>query len=494
MRGCAKHSRWKNVLALFFLLSFISASAVSSADSLSGELARLATSPNLGKMRVSVKVVELGNQHRVVYELNSRDSLKPASNQKIFTTAAALSLLPEDFTFRTVLALRGEDLVVIGSGDPAFGDPELSRSNGQTITAIFHQWADKLKSAGIERIAGDLVFDDAIFEQQFINPSWPGQFKGQMQTRSLAPVGGLNFNANCIDVVVRPGKTIGSPAEVSTVPGTAYAKIQNTCKTAAKGQPSIRRTESSPPTILVSGSVSKAGSGVALSIPDPGMFFATTLRTVLAAKGVAIEGQTRRERVCEQIGLIPQGLRIVATHEQTMPEVLRRCNKDSQNMFAEAIMKTVGAYARTSAAPRVGSYVSARQAIEQFLQKAGISTEGCVFDDGSGLSHANRATADAFTDVLIYMSRHPQQKLWMENLATPGADGTLRKRMKDLNGRVFAKTGHINGVSTLSGYVFGPGKQVYAFSILCNDTHLAKTSSHGLQDGICRKLATWKGE
>jgi D-alanyl-D-alanine carboxypeptidase/D-alanyl-D-alanine-endopeptidase (penicillin-binding protein 4) len=227
------------------------------------------------------------------------------------------------------------------------------------------------------------------------------------------------------------------------------------------------------------------------------MFFATTLRTVLATNGITIDGQVRRERVRQADGTIPRDLQVVAVREQALlPDIVSRCNTDSQNLFAECLMKAVGAYAGSPDTPRVGSYATGRQALESFLKKIGVSSDNCVFDDGSGLSHTNRATPAAFTGVLMYMSRHPRQKEWIASMATPGTgDGTLRKRMKDLKGHVFAKTGHIDGVSTLSGYVFGPDKRCYAFSILCNDTKRAGKGggAHGLQDAICRKLATWKG-
>lgn len=480
---------------LCLALTFVSTPGTvrAAAGSLADEINGLLMSPRVGKMRVGVQIVLLDERPRLILEHNSSEPFKPASNQKILTTAAAMALLPQDFTFKTILARRGDDLVVIGAGDPATGDPKLARGEGEAITALFREWADKLKAAGVGRISGDLVFDDYVFEQEHIHPNWAAQFKNQMQNWYVAPVGGLNFNDNCVDVVVKPGPGVGEPAQVTLIPNTPYIELSNRCKTAKKGDPIIRRTGNGTVTVSVSGSVSRPGnaaSATSLTVTDPGMFFASTLRTVLAAKGIAVDGQTRRQRVRLESGGLPGDLQIIARHEQGLDPLFERSNRDSQNLFAEALLKAVGAYVGAIDTPRVGSYETGRRVVELFLTKLGLAHDGCVIDDGSGLSHSNRVTPAVLAGVLIYMDRHPRQKQWLGNLATAGGEGTLRRRMKELNGKMYGKTGHISGVSTLSGYVFGPNGRRYAFAILCNDSN---GYAHPLQDSICRTLATWGG-
>ncbi len=397
---------------LVFNLSVLAGAGVvraGSTTSLADELQALLSSPKTGKMRVGVQIVSLEDKPRLVCEQNANEPFKPASNQKILTTAAAMALLPADFKFTTVLARRGDDLVVIGAGDPATGDPKLARAAGQSITGLFHEWADKLKAAGITHVSGDLLFDDYVFEQQHINPSWAEQFKDQMQNWYVAPVGGLNFNDNCVDVLVKPGPSIGAAAEVTLIPNTAYLKVSNTCKTAGKGEPVIRRTSNGSVTISVSGSVSKASdpnNATNVTVVDPGMFFGSALRTVLAAQGIAIDGETKRQRVRTAQGSIPSGLQIIARHEQTLPDLLERSDKDSQNLFAEALLKAVGAYVGAGENPRVGSYESGRQVIDLFLKKLGLPHEGCVIDDGSGLSHSNRVTPAVLSPRVMQKLEH----------------------------------------------------------------------------------------
>ncbi|MEP0842516.1 MAG: D-alanyl-D-alanine carboxypeptidase/D-alanyl-D-alanine-endopeptidase [Phycisphaerae bacterium] len=470
-----------------------SAAGVLAAEAtLSAAIERLVSSA--GAMKIGVRIEQLSPAPAVVFEHNGDVPFKPASNQKILTSAAALSMLSPDFTYRTILAVRGDDLVIIGAGDPSCGDPRMAQAAREPVTAMFRAWGERLLAAGIDHLDGDLLFDDSVFDDEVIRQSWVKQFN--LQEWYCAPVGGLNFNDNCIDVVVRPGKGgVGTPAEVLLLPATSWVTLKNTAKTAKEGEPIFRRLGDGPITIWVSGSVSKPNSPTeprSIAITDPGMFFASVCRSALAGQGIRIAGQTRRTRVRGQDGKLPADLRVIAVHERKIADVLWRVDKSSINMFAEAVVKTLGAYAGREDAPAVGSYENGRAVLTRFLDRLGVPPADYVIDDGSGLSHDNRVTPAMMTAILKYMNAHPRRKEWWANLAVPGEQvGTLRRRMKDLAGQVFAKTGTIKGVSTLSGYVVGAEGRVYAFSVLCNETERAKVSPHTLQDSICRQLASW---
>ncbi len=485
------------IIGLTALLALPAVAPAAGPPDLRGELAAIAEHAGVGRMRVGVRVVRLGGAGELVYEQRPNEPFKPASNEKLLTSAAALNLLPDSFTYRTVLAVRGDDLVIVGAGDPSIGDPRLAKEAREPVTAVFHRWAEKLQAAGITSVAGNLIFDDHIFEQEHVHPSWRGQFN--LETWYAAPVGGLNFNDNCVDVVIERGAANGKPAVVRLVPDTPWVGLTAGATTAAKGQPIIKRLGAGPITISVTGSVSTGNTSdpFSVAIVDPGAYFASTARTALAAKGIRITGDTRRERVRRTDGTLPDQLRIIAVHESSIPDWLWRVNKSSQNMFAEALFKTVGAYAHTVDRPRVGGNDTARAAVRDYLAALKVPLDGCVFDDGSGLSHENRVTPALLVAVLRSMDRHPRRNVWLESLAVPGEEeGTLRRRLKDLADSVHAKTGTISGVSSLSGYVTDKSGQRYAFSILCNDTERAKggtSAAHKIQDDICRKLAGWKG-
>jgi serine-type D-Ala-D-Ala carboxypeptidase/endopeptidase (penicillin-binding protein 4) len=458
---------------------------------LAGRLRDIATH-NVGGMRVGIRVEQLAPQPVIVYEQNEDQPFKPASNQKIVTTAAAMCTLSPDFAYRTIIGQRGDDLVIIGAGDPSTGDPRMAQAAKESITAVFHRWADALKAKGVRSVAGGLLFDDTIFEEQRLHPHWREQFNTQQWY--TAPVGGLNFNDNCVGVVVRPAQG-SQPADVTLVPASTYLHVENRTKSGSRGQPVITRSIKDPQVIIVSGSVSRAGSADSapeVTVDDPGQLFASACRTVLASEGIEIRGETRRQRVRLANGTLPPDLKVLAEDDRKFKEVLWRTNKASINLFAEAIFKTVGAYAGRENTPGVGSYESGRAAVEKFLDKLGVQRGTYVLDDGSGLSHDNRVTPQMLVTILRHMNSHPRHEEWLSNLAVPGEQvGTLKRRMKNLEDRVVAKTGSIAGVSALSGYVKGPGGRLYAFSVLCNDTNRSKVNPHELQDQVCQTLASW---
>ncbi len=464
-------------------------------DGLAGRLARATGGVGSGQMAVGVCVLQLAPRPRVVFERRADELFKPASNQKILTTAAAACLLPPDFTYRTVLGMRGEDLVVIGAGDPSIGDPRYARQAGEPVTAVFHAWAEQLKSAGLGEISGNLLIDDSIFDDRFQPPGWSAQH-GDTGWYT-AGVGGLNFNDNCVDVIISPS-TPGKPAEVRLVPPTTWVQLVNKSVTAAQGQPTVARTGSGPIRIVVSGQVSGASdpeNPLSIAVPDPGAFFASAMRTSLAARGVRIKGEIRRQRVRNADGGLPADLRIIATHERRLADLFWRANKSSLNLFAEAMLKTLGAYDRSGKPRGQGTFDSGRAAMESFLESLGIPAGRYVIADGSGLSHDNRVAPGVLAAVLAHMDAHPRAREYRESLAQPGeAVGTLRRRMTDLKGRVFAKTGYVAGVSALSGYVLGPDGRRYAFSVLCNDTgRSGGANPRAIQDEVCRILANWTG-
>ncbi len=483
------------VIGLLAICGWVQTVSAGQYEALGDQIKALAAAPAQAKVKVGIRVVALGiDQPQVVYAQNADELFKPASNQKVLTTAAVLTMLPPDFQYRTLLGMLGRDLVIIGAGDPSIGDPKLAKAQRQPATAVFERWADRMKAEGIHSVSGDLLFDDSVFDTEFVPASWRQQHN--LEDWFAAPVGGLNFNDNCVDVMLTPAEK-GKPAIVELVP--SWVKVDNKSVTASKGQPVIRRASVDPLTISVSKSVSRpTGNGNPTSIPvvDPGDFFAQTVRSVLTSKGIKIEGKVRRQRVRQADGSLPSEFRIVAACESKPIDFLWRMNKSSLNVFAEAMLKSLGAYSGRGKA--AGTRVAGAAMMREFLAKAGVKTEGFVIDDGSGLSHDNRISPASLCEALVYMDRQmPVRKQWWASLATPGdSDGTLRSRMPALKGTVYAKTGYIAGVSALSGYVVSADrKRYFAFSILCNDTNKSKNGSSAarkLEEEICKKLAAFK--
>ncbi len=403
---------------------------------------------------------------RVVFERDATRPLIPASNQKIFALAAALDLLGPDFVFKTRLARCGNDLVVVGDGDPAIGDSRLCEQAGEPITATFERWAVALSERGVKTIAGDLVIDETSFDSTLVHPTWSVD---DLQKWYAAPVGGLNFHDNVIEVTVWPDEKAGEPVRWAVTPKTGLVQIDNRARSGGSGATVIARPSSDFRYVL-SGACQKRGTLAEVTVPDPGLFFADALRTVLSAKGIAIDGDIVRRRVRTERGELRTGCEMIATHATPLTAVLARIGKNSQNMFAECLLKRLG-YARALAegdAHPVGSWDTGRAAIEAFLRKVDPSGGQVTIADASGLSRENSASAADFTRVLAYMYASPHRQAFVDSLSDAGTDGSLAKRMKHVPGSVHAKTGYIRGVRTLSGYVITPRGDWLAFSVLFN--------------------------
>jgi D-alanyl-D-alanine carboxypeptidase/D-alanyl-D-alanine-endopeptidase (penicillin-binding protein 4) len=218
-------------------------------------------------------------------------------------------------------------------------------------------------------------------------------------------------------------------------------------------------------------------------IDDPGLWTGTILRDALIRTGIRASGKVRRASAAETFA----GATLLATHETPLLSVITRANTHSLNMMAEAVCKRLGYDA--SGAP--GTWTSGTEAIERYVASLGVDRATVSLDDGSGLSKKNRASARAITTVLAHVAGRPDGRLFIETLAQPGETGTLEKRFRGMKVADFvrAKTGHISGVSALSGYVLA-GKRTFTFSILFNRY---AGNVNPVQDQICEALYTWAG-
>lgn len=460
------------------------------ADDLAGRIGSILNGGKKSGVQYSVHVVELPDG-KVLYDLNADRSLKPASNMKLATTAAAIEMLGIDFAYRTILARRGDDLLIVGSGDPATGDPRLAGEKNEPITAIFHRWADSLRKQGIAEIAGRLLIDDSVFESTRTHPCWK---PADLDNWFAAPVGGLNFNDNCVDAKIQPASKPGGKPIVQIVPHTESIRVENRCRSGGKGKPSIGR-KSGQDVVVLRGNCPKKTSVGPVAVHDPGMLFAGACRAALVAKGIKIGCEIKRVRIRKPDGTLPGDWTVIATHTTSLPTVVTRCNKASQNLFAECLLKTLGYHhGSTAGRPNLpeGSWTAGRAAVRRFLMKIGVSPYECVIDDGSGLSHDNRLSAAHLTSILRFMFNHAHRDVFVNSLAVSGRDGTLKHRMGKLAGQVHAKTGYVSGVRTLSGYVRDRERKNWAcFSILVNGIRGSTRPYADVQDRIVQAVAKW---
>ena len=374
----------------------------------------------------------------------------------------------------------GNDLHVFAGGDPNLS----GRFHDDDPTAIFKGWAAKMKAAGVAKVE-NLVLHGGIFDEVHLQPGW--------KTYDLwwwwsAPFGAFSLNDNCIDLKIEASAE-GEPAKVTIAPDTAYVKIVNQTRSAAKTQKPFGFTRAAGTnTIVLRGDVGgKVTNWVA--IHDPTMFFATVLKETLAREGVEVTGKIEES---PQLFEERKGYRELAFWESDLATTLATCLQPSQNFYAEMILRTLAWKAKGK-----GTTENGLAAVREFLA-AEPKLEDVSQQDGSGLTRENRCTAAGMVKLLIFMRQHKHAKTFLDALPTNGEKkGTLKSRMlaADVKGKVHAKTGHVGGVSTLSGYAEGAGGDTYVFSILANaDEGASLSGADRVEDRICELLVRHKGE
>lgn len=386
--------------------------------------------------------------------------LKPASVQKLLVTAVALDRLGPDFRFRTELYLHDDELWVVGGGDPGLGDERLAARGGRDAQAVLADWVAAVRTRGVTALHR-IVLDDAVFDTEFRHRDWPAS---QADRWYQAPVGGLNLNDNCLDVKVL---VRGRSVTLQLRPDIPLDLIDNALRVDRRQRITLKRAAESD-TIQLRGTVSRSGDLDPVAVRDPTLFFAQALKHALQQGGIAVQGPVvRRHLTPEEL----TGAERVAAQETPLPDVLWRCNTFSQNLFAECLLKSLAAYGPGGARRDTpGSWDDGVAVLQAGLRGLGVDPNGAVLRDGSGLSHANRATARQLVTLLLRMRRHPHADVFLASLAEPGQEGSMRNRYDDpaLRGRVRAKTGTIAGVRALAGYATRPDGTTLAFAILVN--------------------------
>jgi serine-type D-Ala-D-Ala carboxypeptidase/endopeptidase (penicillin-binding protein 4) len=468
----------------FFTLSI--ASAAARAD-LGSDVRAVLKDPLLAHAKCGVELVRLANDGRpqVLFEASPAEPLVPASNLKLITTSAAMQRLGANFKFRTLLLRHGSDLVLVGDGDPSFGDAELLKKSGWDVRTVFQAWANALAQRHIGPISRLLV-DDSVFDRQFLNPHWPAD---QADRHYVAEVAGLNLNVNCLDFYVKPagaGRIVG----YVTDPPTHYATVKNSCVSGDSDRVWLSR-ELSGNEIILRGQATEANDvPVSVTIHDPPMYAATVLAETLTAAGIPV-GSVERDLTARQQYLQAavhgdSEWTLLAVHQTALTQVMARANKDSMNLYAECLSKRLG-----FAVSGEGSWASGVAAVGGFLRDIGVPDDEYHLDDGCGLSKENGISANLMTRVLEHDFYGPASQAFMDTMAVAGVDGTMEDRFRgtDLRGRVHAKSGFVNGVSCLSGYLHARDGGWYAFAILFNNVPAGATSgAKAIEERIVRAV------
>ncbi len=438
-------------------------------DSVSNIIAKSGSSKTRPEFSICFVNTEDG---KVIYENNSHKPLKPASNAKLMTTAAALHYLGTDFEYITRYGLIGDHLVIIGSGDPLTGDPVIARREGKDILDVFAGVLAGLRSRGITEIKGDLLVDNYIFDDDRFHHSWP---ESQANRWYQAQISGLSFNNNCVDIEFGPS-TGGGVASYRLIPQTSYLTIINNCKSISSGTTTVGATRkiNSNEVTLIGKFNRPLAEPINVTVDRPGAYHGFVLAEYLLANGIQIKGALHESRVTSPDYQIPADFEEIHSERHTLIEAINESNRRSLNMVAESILKTLAAYyvenGQSRGIPqRPGSWSDGTKAVSDFLVQAGLPQNEFIIDDGCGLSHDNRMSASSMCKLLVYMAHKPEFEVYRNSFSTP-EQGTLAKkgRFGKLEGRIYAKTGYISGANTLSGYCLDSNDHWIAFSVLTN--------------------------
>jgi D-alanyl-D-alanine carboxypeptidase/D-alanyl-D-alanine-endopeptidase (penicillin-binding protein 4) len=456
---------------------------------------------------VSARVVDL-NRNRVIFADEDTRPMIPASNMKLPVSAAFLATFGKDHTFKTRLAIvpngSATDVYLIGTGDPAVGDDRIAEWNQTKQFAIFDEFAAALKAAGISQVTGTIYYYDGAFDDVLVHPNWR---KDMLVDWYAAPVAGLNLNVNCIDVTLEPAAD-GTPATYTQLPAAVGPTIiNNTISGSSPRPPATQPAEPAidrlidAPVFTLTGNITKKVTVESKPITNPGQFFAEAFRAAMTERGIPATGPAvrltplRRSMVLapqEAAPLavpLPANAQIIATHESRLTDILKRINKNSQNLMAEAAAKLTGQqYLATQGYRGPGSWEAGDTAIRAFLVRSGVDATGFHAQDGSGLGRDNRITAKLMTDLLAAMKRRSDWSTYRDSMAVPGAEGTMGRRLTELEGRVFSKTGFIGGVRSLSGYVHTKSGKWVAFSFIYNQIPGGVRPYEVLQDEAVRLI------
>ncbi len=438
----------------------------------------------------------------LLYARNPQRPFMPASNVKMFTTAGALLLFGPEHTFDTSLYAVGDiddgilrgSLVVQAGGDPTIG----GRFFEDNPVHLFDAWYDALSEAGISEVRGELLADLSFFDTTPLGQGWA--WDGP-PARYSAEVGPLSFRENTFELRYRGGQ-LGGPATLSWQPSTAYIQIQNESRTVSQNSGFRHRVDREKENnMFVVRSQVPTGNTISrpVSVHNPALYFLHEFRERLQERGLHIsrEMRTQSEPVLSLSGATSNHIHTHAS--PPLQKILDEVMVESQNLYAEAVIRSIGAEHHIGNNNRDrGSAAAGAAAILDTLAAIGTDTSNVRLVDGSGLSRRNLATPESLTSLLVAMDRSAPgdvREAFRASFPTAGMNGTLRYRMRQgaASGNVRAKTGTLSHASALSGYVTTLSGRNIAFSVVAN--HYTVNSSHirRAQDSIMHILAGYRG-
>ncbi|MGH9947031.1 MAG: D-alanyl-D-alanine carboxypeptidase/D-alanyl-D-alanine endopeptidase [Pyrinomonadaceae bacterium] len=447
-------------------------------DSLKAMIAERLIRLDVRRGQIGVKIVSM-NSGKLVFESNSEKYFMPASNMKNFTVSTALEKLTPDYRIVTSVFLSSlpdangtvTGLRIFGRGDISIS---YSFNDGDNYKGI-DRLVDAIAAAGVKKVEGDIIGDETYFKGDPVPGSWEWD---DLQWYYGAEISALPLNDNVQSISVSPGP-LGYSCAVKFTPFNFLYRVANSCTTTPAGTPRTLRIEKKIDRNLleITGNLPAGNPGFSgfISVSHPAELFALVLKQRLELKGITVTGQTRAVR---NIKDVPPELNVEIAKIESPPLALiaAKTMKPSQNMYTETLLWTLGEDRRTKFLVngkelKADSSTLGIEAVSAFLNEIGVPEDGIIQHDGSGLSRHNLITPAAVVQLYAYMGKQSKfSQAWRDSLTIGGVDGTLRTRFAGTraSGNVRGKTGTIDQVSALSGYVTTAAGEQLVFSMLVN--------------------------
>lgn len=428
-----------------------------------------------------------------LYKRNEDKFFVPASNMKLFTTAAGLLLLGEDYRFSTSLYTDGYldgsilvgNLLVQGKGDPTIS----GRFHNDNVYAVYSDWADSLIALGIDEINGNLIGDDNLFDDLGLGKGWSWDYESYWYA---AQSGAISLNDNCVDINLvynREKDTL----EFKLSPESNYLVVRNEVKLVQADSSTdinVYRDRGSN-VVTLYGTFSRRIDSLKtyVTVNNPTQYAMVVLNKVLKEKGINVRGYPID---IDDYGDVVDynNLRyLFSYYSPDMKEIVKVVNKGSHNFYAEQLLKTIGL--------EIEGFGSAKNGIEasrEIFMEIGLNPENIVMADGSGLSSHNLVTPRQIVTLLKYFFNSASFPAFYNSLPISGVDGTLGNRMKNTRAKelVRAKTGYIRAARSLSGYTQTGDKEPIVFSMICNNFNIPVKLVENIQDQVCLRIVNFK--
>ena len=464
----------KKYLLVFFFLTTVSTFSQSTSSNLVKKLEGLLSDNFFTTTTTAFEIFNL-SKDRLLYSKNSKLLLHPASNQKILTTLAALNFLDSNYTFNTEVFYQGNitdstlngNIFIRGGGDPEFKINDLD-------SLVYH-----IKQLGIRSINGNLYGDVSMFDSVYWGKGWMWDDNPYAFSPYLSP---LIVEKSVSKIFYSPG-LIGEPAKIKVYPESDFYNITNTSVTIKEDTSDFNITRdwiNNNNDILVNGTISYKSKpdSVFRNISKPAEFFLTLLKEKMLANGITFNGLT-------DTLTLPQNVTHIYTRKQPIDTVLFYMNKDSDNLNAEMVLRTLGH-------KYFGKRCSAEDGlkmVDSLVLQTGLKPKNYRYVDGSGLSFYNLISVELLIEVIksTYKGKPAFFKRFYHTLPVAGIDGTLKNRLKSIGikNNLRAKTGTLSGVSCLTGILKSKKGDNILFSIMIQNYVKSARTARQMQDRIC---------